>query len=73
MLNGLINTWIEVEMKKFELYSNSFISDGKMMSLSWTAHADSYADIIEHIESEAGWCVTNDCAFKVAYIVEVVD
>ncbi len=28
-------------MKKFELYSNSFISDGKEMSLSWIAHADS--------------------------------
>ena len=60
-------------MKKFELYSNSFISDGKMMSLSWTVHADSFADIIEHIESEAGWCVTNDCAFKVTYIMEVVE
>ncbi|MDV4193175.1 hypothetical protein RIM59_12020 [Lactococcus lactis subsp. lactis] len=60
-------------MKKFRLYSNSFVSDGKEMSLSWIVHADSYADVIEHIESEAGWCVTNDCAFKVAYIEEVVE
>lgn len=60
-------------MKKFELYSNSFISDGKEMSLSRIAYADSYADVIERIESEAGWCVANGCAFKVAYIEEVVE
>ena len=60
-------------MKKFRLYSSSFVSDGQEMSLSRIAHADSYADVIEHIESEAGWCVANDCAFKVAYIVEVVE
>lgn len=72
-LNILKITWIEVEMKKFRLYSNSFVSYGKEMSLSRIAHADSYADVIEHIESEAGWCVANDCAFKVAYIEEVVE
>lgn len=60
-------------MKKFRLYSNSFISDGKEMSVTIFAHADSYADVIERIESEAGWCVANDCAFKVAYIEEVVE
>lgn len=60
-------------MKKFRLFSNSFISDGKEMSVSRIAHADSYADVIEHIESEAGWCVAKDCAFKVAYIEEVVE
>ena len=60
-------------MKKFELYSSSFVSDGKEMSLSRIAHVDSYADVIERIESEAGWCVANDCAFKVAYIEEVVE
>lgn len=60
-------------MKKFRLYSSSFISDGKEMSVTRIAHADSYADIIEHIESEAGWCIANNGAFKVAYIVEVVE
>ncbi|WP_375378671.1 hypothetical protein [Lactococcus lactis] len=43
------------------------------MSVSRVAHANSYADVIEYIESEAGWCVANDCAFKVAYIEEVVE
>ncbi|WP_416274391.1 hypothetical protein [Lactococcus lactis] len=43
------------------------------MSLSRIAYADSYADVIECIESEAGWCVANGCAFKVAYIEEVVE
>ena len=60
-------------MKKFRLYSSSFVSDGQEMSLSRIAHADSYADVIEHIESEADWCVANDCAFKFSYIVEVVE
>ena len=60
-------------MKKFRLYSSSFVSDGKEISVTRVAHADSYADIIEHIESEAGWCVANGCAFKVAYIEEVVE
>lgn len=60
-------------MKKFRLFSNSFISDGKEMSVSRIAHADSYAEVIEYIESEAGWCVAKGCAFKVAYIEEVVE
>ena len=60
-------------MKKFRLYSSSFVSDGKEMSVTRIAHADSYADVIEHIESNAGWYTANNGAFKVAYIVEVVE
>ncbi|KSU26290.1 hypothetical protein N42HA_00509 [Lactococcus lactis] len=60
-------------MKKFELYSSSFVSDGKEMSLSRIAHADSYADVIEYIESNAGWYTGINGAFKVAYIEEVVE
>lgn len=61
-------------MKKFRLVSNSFLlSDGCSHSKAVEVQADSYADVIEHIESEAGWCVANDCAFKVDYIEEVVE
>ncbi|ARE11986.1 Phage protein [Lactococcus lactis subsp. lactis] len=60
-------------MKKFELYSSSFISDGKLMSVSWFVHADSYAEVIQKLESNAGWYTDINVAFKVAYIVEVVE
>ena len=60
-------------MKKFELYSNSFISDGKEKSASMIVHADSYAEVIQELESNAGWYTADNGAFKVAYIEEVVE
>lgn len=60
-------------MKKFELYSNSFISDGKELSASSIVRADSYAEVIQKLESNAGWYTADNGAFKVAYIEEVVE
>ncbi len=60
-------------MKKFKLYSNSFISDGKERSVSRIVHADSYAEVIQELESNAGWYTAGNGAFKVAYIEEVVE
>lgn len=60
-------------MKKFRLYSNSFVSDGKMMSVSKIVHAESYAEIIQKLESNAGWYTADNAAFKVSYIEEVVE
>ncbi|WP_255457195.1 MULTISPECIES: hypothetical protein [unclassified Lactococcus] len=37
------------------------------------AYANSLADLIQDIESNAGWRTDSNCAFKVAYIEEVVE
>jgi hypothetical protein len=63
-----------VEMKKFRLMSNSFLlSDGYSHSKVVEVQADNYADIIQEIESNAGWYTADNGAFKVAYIEEVVE
>ena len=74
MKNSLINIWIEVEMKKFRLVSNSFLlSDGCSHSKSVEVQSDSYAEVIQELESNAGWYTADNGAFKVAYIEEVVE
>ena len=61
-------------MKKFRLISNKLLLiDERSHSKFVEVQANSYADIIQEIESNAGWVTTRDCAFKVAYIVEVVE
>lgn len=61
-------------MKKFRLVSNSFLlSDGYPHARAIEVQADSYADVIEYIESNAGWYTGGNGAFKVAYIEEVVE
>ncbi|WP_332372401.1 hypothetical protein [Lactococcus cremoris] len=61
-------------MKKFRLVSNSFVDqDGVFSSRQQFVEADSFADVIEYIERNAGWYTDNNVAFKVAYIVEVVE
>ena len=69
-------------MKKFRLISNSFLKeDGQLHSRQQFVEANSLADVIEYIESNAGWCTdnnsgwhtANNAAFKVAYIEEVVE
>ncbi|PCS21072.1 hypothetical protein RU92_GL000720 [Lactococcus cremoris subsp. tructae] len=47
--------------------------DGVIRSRQQFVETNSYADVIEYIESNAGWITDTDCAFKVAYIVEVVE
>ncbi|WP_311916193.1 hypothetical protein [Lactococcus lactis] len=70
----MINTWIEVEMKKFRLFGYMFVDDKKEgTSIAKTVGANSYADVIQEIESNAGWITETDCAFKVAYIEKVVE
>nr|WP_032399029.1 hypothetical protein [Lactococcus lactis] len=69
-------------MKKFRLVSSSFMDqDGVIRSRQQFVEAGSFADVIEYIESNAGWYTdnnsgwhtANDAAFKVAYIEEVVE
>lgn len=61
-------------MKKFRLASNSVVDqDGELRSKQRFVKADSYADVIEYIESNAGWITDTNGAFKVAYIEEVVE
>ncbi|MEO3686382.1 hypothetical protein QK916_03380 [Lactococcus lactis] len=61
-------------MKKFRLKSNSFVNkDGELGSKQQFVEADSFADVIEYIESNAGWYTGINGAFKVAYIEEVVE
>ena len=61
-------------MKKFRLISNSFLmSDGHSHSKVVEVQAGSYADIIQEIESNAGWYTASNGAFKVAYIEEVAE
>ena len=71
-LNLLKISRIEVEMKKFRLISNSFLKeDGQLHSRQQFVEANSLADVIEYIESNAGWYTDINVAFKVAYIKEV--
>ena len=61
-------------MKRFRLVSNSFIDqNGALRSKQQFVEADSFADVIEYIESIAGWYTGINGAFKVAYIEEVVE
>ncbi len=61
-------------MKKFRLVSNSYLSsDGYPHSKFVEVQAGSYADIIQEIESNAGWYTADNGAFKVVYIEEVVE
>lgn len=61
-------------MKKFRLVSNSFVdSVGRLRSTEKIIKYDSYADVIEYIESNAGWYTADNGAFKVAYIEEVME
>jgi len=66
-------------MKKFRLYSSSFFTkNGKVMSVanmsvSNIVEANNYAEVIQEIESNAGWYTADNGAFKVAYIEEVVE
>ncbi|WP_282672010.1 hypothetical protein [Lactococcus lactis] len=77
-------------MKKFRLVSSSFMDqDGVIRSRQQFVEAKSFADVIEYIESNAGWYIdnnagwyidnnagwhtANNAAFKVAYIEEVVE
>jgi len=67
-----MSTWIEVEMKKFRLVSNLLtISNGRIVSKELIVKADSYADVIQEIESNAGWFTADNGAVKVAYIEEI--
>jgi hypothetical protein len=70
----LINIWIEVEMKKFRLISNKLLlSDGYSHSKVIEVQANNYAEVIQKLESNAGWYTADNGAFKVAYIEEVVE
>ncbi len=61
-------------MKKFELYSAEFVSKyRKPKCVMSIIEATSYAEVIQEIESNAGWFTDTNCAFKVAYIEEVVE
>ena len=61
-------------MKKIRLFGYMFVNDKKqVMSIAKTVEANSYAEVIQEIESNAGWITETDCAFKVAYIEEVVE
>ncbi|MEI3644914.1 hypothetical protein [Lactococcus cremoris] len=60
-------------MKKFELYSAAICNPEGTAFVKNTVKADSYADVIEYIESNAGWYTADNGAFKVAYIEEVVE
>ena len=60
-------------MKKFRLYSAAISIQKGIATVKNTVQADSYADVIEYIESNAGWYTADNGAFKVAYIKEVVE
>ncbi|WP_195927795.1 hypothetical protein [Lactococcus lactis] len=61
-------------MKKFELYSAEFVSKyRKPKCVMSIIEANSLADLIQDIESNAGWYTADNRAFKVAYIEEVVE
>ena len=61
-------------MKKFELYSAEFVSEyRKPKCVMSIIEANSLADLIQDIESNAGWYTADNAAFKVAYIKEVVE
>ena len=56
-------------MKKFELYSAAICKPEGIAFVKNTVKADSYADVIEYIESNAGWYTADNGAFKVAMIL----
>ena len=61
-------------MKKFELYSAEFVSKyRKPKCVMSIVEANSLADLIQDIESNAGWYTDTNGAFKVTYIEEVVE
>lgn len=61
-------------MKKFRLASNSFVDqDRELRSKYQFVKANSLEDLIQYIESNAGWYSGTNGAFKVAYIEEVVE
>ncbi|ARE11885.1 Phage protein [Lactococcus lactis subsp. lactis] len=61
-------------MKKFRLVSSSFLlSDGYPHSKVVEVQADNYAELIQKLESNAGWYTADNGAFKVAYIEEVME
>jgi len=61
-------------MKKFELYSAEFVSKyRKPKCVMSIIEANSYAEVIQELESNAGWYTGDDAAFKVAFIEEAVD
>ena len=61
-------------MKKFELYSAEFVNKYKQPKCVMSIiEANSLADLIQEIESNAGWYTADNGAFKVAYIEEVVE
>lgn len=61
-------------MKKFRLFSSKFVNDKRQsLSVANTVEADSYAEVIQELESNAGWYTDANGAFKVAYIEEVVN
>ncbi|CDG04963.1 hypothetical protein [Lactococcus lactis] len=61
-------------MKKFELYSAEFINKlGKPKCVMSVIEANNYAEVIQELESNAGWYTGDNGAFKVAYIEEVVE
>lgn len=73
-LNILKISRIEVEMKKFELYSAEFLNKcGKPKVVMNIVEANNYAEVIQELESNAGWYTGINGAFKVAYIEEVVE
>ena len=55
-------------MKKFELYSAAICKPEGIAFVKNTVKADNYADIIQEVESNAGWYTADNGAFKVAYI-----
>ncbi|MGF2004119.1 hypothetical protein ACQUE4_09420 [Lactococcus lactis] len=61
-------------MKKFRLISNLLIGkDRGFCSKYQFVEADSLDEVIQEIESNAGWYTGINGAFKVAYIEEVVE
>lgn len=60
-------------MKKFELCSAAICKPEGIAFVKNTVKADNYADIIQEVESNAGWYTAINGAFKVAYIEEVVE
>ncbi|NYZ60040.1 hypothetical protein [Lactococcus lactis] len=61
-------------MKKFRLVSNLLMDkDRGFCSKYQFVEANSLADLIQDIESNAGWFTADNGALKVAYIEEVVE
>ncbi|WP_195935497.1 hypothetical protein [Lactococcus lactis] len=61
-------------MKKFRLLSNLLMDkDRGFCSKYQLVEADSFDEVIQEIESNAGWYTGINAAFKVAYIEEVME